>query len=131
MDATYLFKFGTYVIPNQYIADEGYECTPNQRQDLDPFTDQYGVTHRNALQHTKTDITLSFRDLKWEEFQTLITNIVSNYVTINERDAQCEYLDMETFTMKEGHFYLDPSCKFKLKRINGKVSAFSLRFTEY
>ena len=131
MDATYVFKFGTYEIPNELIAESGYECTPNQRQDLDPFTDQFGVTHRNALQHTKSDITITFRTLKWSEFQTLVSNIVANYVTINERDAQCTYLDLETLTMKEGHFYLDPSCKFKIKKLNSKVDSFSLRFTEY
>lgn len=131
MTASYVFKFGNYVIPNTYISENGYSCKPNQRQDLDPFTDQFGVTHRNALQHTKTDVTLKFRPLKWREFQDLISNITANYVTINERDAICTYLDVETFTMKEGHMYLDPSCSFDVKMLNTKVSEFSLRFTEY
>ena len=129
--AGYVFKFGSYVIPNEYIAEGGYDCTPNQRQDLDPFTDQFGVTHRNALQHTKSDVTITFRPLNWNQFTSLISNITSNYVIINERDAQCEYLDMETMTLKNGHMYLDPSCKFKVKRLNEKVDGFSLRFTEY
>lgn len=129
--AGYVFKFGSYVIPNEYIAEGGYDCTPNQRQDLDPFTDQFGVTHRNALQHTKSDVTITFRPLNWNQFTSLISNITSNYVIINERDAQCEYLDMETMTLKNGHMYLDPSCKFKVKRLNEKVDSFSLRFTEY
>lgn len=131
MNATYLFKFGTYVIPSEFIAEDGYDIKPNQRQDLDPFTDQFGVTHRNALQHTKTDITLNIRSLSWEDFQTLVSNIVGNYSIINERDAQCEYLDLETFTMKTGHFYLDPSCQFKIKKLNERVNEFTLRFTEY
>ena len=129
--ADYVFKFGNYTIPNEYIAEGGYDCTPNQRQDLDPFTDQFGVTHRNALQHTKTDVTITFRQLTWTQFQNLISNIVANYSIINERDAQCTYLDMETLTMKQGHMYLDPSCKFKVKKLNDKIDAFSLRFTEY
>ena len=129
--AGYVFKFGSYVIPNEYIAEGGYDCTPNQRQDLDPFTDQFGVTHRNALQHTKSDVTITFRPLNWNQFTSLISNITSNYVIINERDAQCEYLDMETMTLKNGHMYLDPSCTFKVKRLNEKVDGFSLRFTEY
>ena len=131
MNATYLFKFGTYIIPEEYIAEGGYDIKPNQRQDLDPFTDQFGVTHRNALQHTKTDIELTIRPLKWTDFQTLVSNLVSNYSIINERDAQCEYLDLETFTMKTGHFYLDPSCQFKIKKLNDRMDAFTLRFTEY
>jgi len=127
----YVFKFGTYIIPTSYIAEGGYDCKPNQRQDLDPFTDQFGVTHRNALQHTKTDISLTIRSLSWTDFSTLISNLVANYAIFNERDAECEYLDLETMTMKTGHMYLDPSCQFKIKRLNDKVDSFTLRFTEY
>ncbi len=131
MNATYVFKFGNYTIPNEYIALDGYDCTPNQRQDVDPFTDQFGVTHRNALQHTKSEVTITFRQLSWAEYESLINGIVGAYITVNERDANCIYLDMETMTMKQGHFYLDPSCKFKVKLLNKAVNGFSLKFTEY
>lgn len=129
--ANYCFQFGSYTIPDTYIAEDGYDCTPNQRQDMEPYTDGNGVTHRNAVAHTKSDVTITFRALKWDEFTTLITSIVANYINSKERDANCTYLDMETMTMKTGHFYLDPSCKFKVKTLNEKVAAFSLRFTEY
>lgn len=131
MNTPYLFKFGNYIIPNQYIAEGGYECAPNQRQDLDPFTDQFGVTHRNTLQHTKSDVTITFRELKWSQYEDLISNIVSNYNIINERDAICEYFDMEIMALKTGHMYLDPSMKFQVRKLNEKVPSFSLRFTEY
>lgn len=127
----YSFKFGDYTIPDEYIAEGGYECTPNQRQDLEPYTDAEGVTHRNALAHTKSDVTITFRSLRWDQFTALITGISSNYINSKERDAICSYLDMETMTISSGHMYLDPSCKFKVKRLNEKVDAFSLRFTEY
>ena len=127
----YVFKFGEYIIPNEYIAEDGYDCTPNQRQDLDPYTDANGVTHRNALAHTKSDVTITFRALKWDEFTSLITGISSNYINTKERDAICSYLDMESMTINSGHMYLDPSMKFKVRRLNEKVNSFSLRFTEY
>ena len=127
----YVFKFGGYIIPNEYIAEDGYDCTPNQRQDLDPYTDANGVTHRNALEHTKSDVTITFRALKWDEFTSLITGISSNYINAKERDAICSYLDMETMTINSGYMYLDPSMKFKVRRLNEKVDSFSLRFTEY
>lgn len=130
MAVNYVFQFGAYVIPNEYIAEGGYEVAPNQRQDLDPYTDANGVTHRNTLEHTKSDITIAIRSLGWEQFTSLINGLVTNYLS-NERDAICSYLDMETMTMGSGHFYLDPSCKFKVVRINDKVDAFTLRFTEY
>ena len=130
MITSYLFQFGTYQIPNEYIAEGGYEIAPNQRQDLDPYTDANGITHRNTLEHTKTDITIAIRNLKWEQFTSLISGLVTNYIS-NERDAICSYFDMETMTVKSGHFYLDPSCKFKVRRLNDKVDGFTLRFTEY
>jgi len=130
MSVAYCFQFGSYTIPDEYIAEGGYDCTPNQRQDLDPYTDANGVTHRNTLEHTKSDITITFRTLRWQQFTDLITGISSNYQSM-ERDAICSYLDMETMTIKTGHMYLDPSCKFKVVRLNDKVDSFSLRFTEY
>lgn len=127
----YVFKFGDYIIPGEYIAEDGYDCTPNQRQDLEPYTDGNGITHRNAVEHTKSDVTLTFRELTWAQFTDLITGITSNYINPKERDAICNYLDMESVSISTGHMYLDPSCKFKLKRLNEKVNAFTLRFTEY
>ena len=49
---SYLFKFGNYTFPDTYIAEGGYEIKPNQRQDLDSYTDQTGLTHRNAIPHS-------------------------------------------------------------------------------
>ena len=127
----YSFKFGNYIIPDTYIAEGGYDCAPNQRQDVDPWTDSNGLTHRNVVPHTKTEVSITFRSLTWSQFTDLITGISSNYLHEGDRDANCTYLDMETMTLKEGHMYLDPSCKFKVKRLNAKVDAFSLKFTEY
>ena len=50
----YLFKFGNYTFPNKYILWDTFETNPNQRQDLDSYTDANGLTHRNAISHTKT-----------------------------------------------------------------------------
>lgn len=127
----YAFQFGSYTIPNSYIAEDGYDCTPNQRQDIDPYTDGNGITHRNALDHTKSDVIITFRALSWNKFTSLVQGISSNYINPKERDALCTYLDMETMTMKTGHMYLDPSCKFKVKTLNKRVNSFTLRFTEY
>lgn len=130
--ADYVFKFGNFIFPMKYINEGGYDSAPNQRQDLDPFTDQYGVTHRNSLQHTKSSVTITTREgLKWEEFQEIMNGLTSNYIIYGDRDANCEYLDMESLTMKTGHFYLDPSVKFTLKKFGEKMNAMTFTFTEY
>lgn len=128
---SYCFKFGNYEIPNSYIAENGYECAPHQRQDVEPFTDAKGVTHRNVVEHTKSDINITFRQLKWAEFTALIEGLTSNYINDGERDAICSYLDLENMQIDSGHFYLDPSAKFKVKRLNDKMDAFTLHFVEY
>lgn len=131
MSVPYCFKFGDYQIPNEYIEEGGYECTPNQRQDVEPWTDANGLTHRNVVPHTKSDVTITFRQLTWEQFTSLISGIVTNYANVGDRDAICSYWDMENMAIKSGHFYLDPSSKFKVKRLNSKINSFSLHFTEY
>lgn len=130
--ADYLFKFGDYIFPMEAIAEGGYDSSPNQRQDLDPYTDQYGVTQRNALDHTKTSITITTRNnLPWEVVQEIMQGIVSNYQNYGERDAVCEYFDNENFTWKSGHFYLDPSFKLQIRKFGEKFNALTFLFTEY
>lgn len=127
-----LFKFGSYEFPSNLIAKDGYDIKPNQRQDLDPFTDQTGLTHRNALAHTKTEITITTRNnLTWAEVQSIMQGLTSNYINSAERDANCEYFDTETFTIKQGHMYLDPSQSFKIRIYKERYPAITFTFVEY
>lgn len=131
MTANGLFQFGNYEIPSTLIAENGYECLPNQRQDLDPYTDQYGVTQRNALAHTKTQVTITTRaNLTWNEVRSLMSNIVSNYNNYRERSANCTYFDTESFTYKTGYMYLDPSLSTKIKTWKKRFDAITLIFIE-
>lgn len=132
LSATGIFKFGSYEFPSKFIAEGGYVIKPNQRQDLDPFTDQTGVTHRNSLAHTKTEITITTRaGLTWEEVKSIMTGLTSNYINYAERDANCEYFDTESFTSKTGHFYLDPSQSTTIKTFLVRFQAITFTFVEY
>lgn len=132
LSSTGLFKFGSYEIPSTLIAEGGYDIKPNQRQDLDPFTDQTGLTHRNALSHTKTEVAITLREgLSWSQVTGLISSIKNNYRRWAERDATCEYYDPETNTTKTGHMYLESSQGFTLKTYKEKYPALTLTFVEY
>lgn len=132
LSSTGLFKFGNYEIPSTLISEGGYEIKPNQRQDLDPFTDQTGLTHRNALSHTKTEVVITLREgLSWSQVTSLISSIRSNYRRWAERDANCEYYDPETNTTKTGHMYLESSQGFTIKTFKEKYPALTLTFVEY
>ena len=111
----FLFKFGNYTFPNKYIKFDTFDVAPNQRQDLDSYTDGNGVTHRNALEHTKTQVQFTIIGVKENVMDEIMSNVSSNYMNNNERDANCTYYDPETRSYKSGHFYLDPSLQFKLK----------------
>lgn len=137
LSSTGLFKFGSYEIPSTLIAEGGYTIKPNQRQDLDPYTDQEGVTHRNALDHGKTEVQITTREgLKWNEVfgeNGLLTKIKDNYTSWNERDAECYYFDMETGaeTSTSHHMYLESSQQYQIKTYAKRLPAFTLTFVEY
>ena len=130
----FLFKFGNYAIPLEYIQFDSYSTKPNQRQDMDSYTDADGVTQRNALAHTKTDIQFTVRKLYEADKDTLMSNITNNYINAKERDAMCTYYDTENGSYKTGHFYLDPSLQIDIQDITDKGLRFkpiSFHFVEY
>lgn len=114
-----LFQFGNFKFPDKYIKWDTFDIAPNQRQDLDSYTDGYGVTQRNALAHTKTQVSFTTLAMSGAEMDSIIFGLASNYINYNERDANCTYYDPESRTSKTGHFYLDPSVKFRIKKISG------------
>lgn len=130
----YLFKFGNYIFPMQYIKEEGYKGKFNQRQDLDPWTDQTGLTHRNPVPHTKTEITITTRaNLKPWEINALLYGIRSNYQSWGHRDAICSYYDQEACDWSDGHhMYLESSQEYGFRFFNpytGRLRSPEMTFT--
>lgn len=130
-----LFQFGSFVFPNKYIEFDSYDISPNQRQDLDSYTDGYGVTQRNALAHTKTQIKFNTLGMNGAEMDVITSGIAANYINYNERDANCRYYDPESRSYKTGHFYLDPSVQFRIKKVTDsgvdKYGEMTWTFIEY
>lgn len=112
----YLFQFGNFIFPNKYIKFDTYDIAPDQRQDLNSFTDGNGVTQRNALEHTKTNITFTTLEMSEKAMNSILSNLESNYVNQNETDANCTYYNPRKRSYANGHFYLDPSLKFRIKK---------------
>lgn len=127
----YLFKFGNFVFPMEHIAENGWNISPNQRQDLEPFADANGLTHRNAVEHTKSNISIKTLEIEWEDMDSIMENMEKNYINFLERDAMCEYYDPETRTYKTGHFYLDPSVNFAVKTFGIMYGEMTWTFIEY
>lgn len=112
------FRFGNFDFPDKFIKWDGYDISPNQRQDLDSYTDGYGETRRTTLKHTKTGIEFTTLSMSGSDFRMIMDGITSNYKSYEERNADCTYYDDETGAFKTGKFYLDPSIKFRHKKVD-------------
>lgn len=124
-----IFMFGNFDI-TEYIQSKKYKIRPNARQDLNSYTDANGLTHRNAIPHTKTIVSLTIMPMEKEEKMFFWRRIRENYLNELERDADCSYYDEEYDTIKEGHFYLDPNMEFNVNQA-GSYGEMKLTFTEY
>lgn len=121
----FLFQFGDFIFPLKYISWDSYDTAPSQRQSLDAYTDENGVTHDNALEHSKTEIKFNTVKMGEGEWGFVMGNVVKNYISFNARDAMCVYFDFETCQYKTGHFYFDKSFRASTNLVNG-----SLRYNE-
>ncbi len=112
-----LFKFRDFKFPNEHIRLDTFKVKPNQRQNLDAYTDGNGVTHLNALNHSKTQVTFTTNSMDNASFRHIMDNIVKNYSNDRERSALCTYYDPEYDRYGTGKMYLDPSVEFTMKKL--------------
>lgn len=128
------FQFGDYVIPKKYIKRDTYDTSPSQIQDLNSYTDGDGVTHRNALEHTKSQVQFTLLRMSEKEMAKIVDGMRKNFLNPLERDANCTYYDMWIHDYKTVHMYIDPSTKFKLiEEVDGEleVNETQMLFIEY
>lgn len=133
MNADNLFKFGTCSFANKIKADS-YNITPSARQDLDSYRDADGVLRRNALSHSATIIEFDTIPMWSTDFESLMSSMTSNYINVNERDANCTYYNVESGSTETGHFYLDANFKATIKQVWGSMKLYDsahFKFVEY
>lgn len=129
----YFFQWGDFIFPMECIKWGSYDMAPNQRQSLDAYTDEDGLTHDNALPHTKTEIKFTTLPMWQPKWDFIMGNIVRNYLIYDARDANCVYYDFETRVYKTGHFYFDKSFRASANSVKGvlKYSEATWTFIEY
>ena len=116
------FKCGEYEIPPESIVRGTYKTKPSQVQDLNSFTNGNGVTIRNALEHTKSQVNFTLKRMREAKMAPIIDGIRSNFLNQLERDAYCTYYDAWEHDYKTVHMYIDPSVEFDLiEEIKGKL----------
>lgn len=110
------FKFGDYEIPASKILIGSYRTKPKQIQDKDAYTDGNGLTHRNALKHTKSQVQFTLMKMTESDMKKIINGMKKNFINLLERDGNCTYYDTWDGGLNTAHMYLDPSTEFILIR---------------
>ncbi len=111
------FRFGNFDFPDELIKPKE-PINPNQRQSIDAYTDDTGVTRDFGLPHTKTQIQFTTLPMSANQFRNIMDNLVANYIDYLKRNLNCKYYDDENGTFKTGEFYLDKSMPFIRKKVD-------------
>lgn len=101
---------------------------------MDSFTDGNGVTNRNALEHTKSQVQFTLMRMPEKEMAKIIDGMKRNFLNPLERDGNCTYYDAWEHDYKTVHMYIDPSTKFKLIEENNGILEYNetqMLFVEY
>ena len=104
--AGYFIALDGDILPFEYMKHDSYKVSPNQRQDLDSYSDQLGYLHRNSLDHVATKAEWQSPVMKYEKFKIMMNFFVSKYTVYKERKLNATYYDFETDTYKSGTFYM-------------------------
>lgn len=107
----YLMKFEKtgVEVPVKFI--QTFKSTPNQRTDMDDYTDADGLFHRNELKHTPTKTEWTTPEMRIADWEELMALLKANY-TITEtesgkkRDVDITYYNFEDCDYVHGHFYI-------------------------
>lgn len=115
----WLIKFGSQVLPNDFLLLEGWSATPNQRAEVDAYRDGNFLLHRETCENFKTKITMSVREMELEDkirFQSIIN---SGMVDIVQRKVDVTYWNDETnqYVTSQTGFYI-PDIVWNMKRID-------------
>ena len=81
----YLVKFGDYIIPNSLIKQDTFSSYVNM-QDKDPWTDENGFEHRDAVKLKALKVEFETKAMLTEkQFDDFWKNIEKNYTKAKER----------------------------------------------
>ena len=133
----YLIKFGTQILPNEFMLTEGWSAIPNQRTELDAYRDANNLLHRETSTNFKSKITLTIDGLELKDkirFQQIIN---SGMVNTTERKVDVTYWNDETneYVQSPTGFYI-PDITWKIERIDEETSnifykSFNITLIEY
>ena len=91
--SNFLIEVGTYVIPDKYLKYDSWQST-YETVDFDSYRDANGYLHRNALADRKIKVEFETPYMYKSDWDELMTNIRSQYVSSVEQSANITaYID--------------------------------------
>lgn len=107
----WLLKVDGKEFPTDYIAADTYTSTPDQKTDIDDYTDNDGVFHRNVLPAKATKIEFDIKPIRLYD-----RNIVQGLFPSNADSCTVEYWNDLTMSYQTGTFYV-PDISFQIYMI--------------
>lgn len=133
----WLIKFGTQILPNDFLLYDGWEATPNQRTEIDAYRDGNNLLHRETSENFKSKIILSIWELELEEKLLLQAAIDCGMIDRRQRKVDVTYWNDEInqYVTSQTGFYI-PDIKWKVARLDERenllyYNEFSLTLIEY
>lgn len=126
----WLLKVNGIEFPTKYIRADTYKVTPDQETDLDDYTDNDGVFHRNVLPAKATKIEFNIVPC-WLQDMVIVRSILPNART----EVNIEYWNDYTLSYQSGKAYI-PNISYSYhildkNRKNLQYSETRVAFIEY
>ena len=99
----WLLKINGVVFPTKYIRAETYTVTPDQETDLDDYTDNDGVFHRNILPAKATKIEFSTPHMWLQDMRKVLEIIPDND---NDNSVSITYWNPRKMVYQSGTAYI-------------------------
>lgn len=97
----WLLKVNGVELPTKYIRADTYTVTPDQETDLDDYTDNDGIFHRNILPAKATKIEFNLIPLRLAQLQKIF-----EIIPLEDNEVQIEYWNPRKFAYQSGRAYV-------------------------
>lgn len=97
----WLLKVNGVIFPMDLIHADTYKITPDQETDIDDYTDNDGVFHRNILPAKATKIEFDIKPIRLADMER-----VKNIIPEEDADLRIEYWNPKRFRYQSGKAYV-------------------------
>lgn len=97
----WLLKVNGTIFPMDLIHADTYKITPDQETDIDDYTDNDGVFHRNILPAKATKIEFDIKPVRLKDMER-----VKNIIPEEDAEVTIEYWNPKRFRYQTGKAYV-------------------------